>query len=581
MRRQRVAPAGRIQKDNQLRALAARCDQELVSRLVVERFRVDLVSLGSARPAFLGQHHRHRLAGQHGILRQRLGRQPLHQRRAPRVAIGIGVFLQLLANQGLQAARRRQYPLQPATLCVKALPFLLNGDFFQPCQSTQPQVQNGVRLRFAKVEARHQGGFGIVLVADDLDDLIDVKVDNQQPFQNVQALQHAVQAMLQTAAHRLGAELQPLLQHGPQVLHLRAPVQADHVEIDAIRALQVGGGKQVRHHGVRGTACGRQHDDQASGVFVVRLVAQVHHHRQLLGAQLAGNLLQYLGARNLVRQCRDHDGFSFPLVPRPHAQGAGAGLVHAQDFLARRDDFRFRGKIRRLHELTEFLHRCGGFLQQTDAGFGDLAQVVRRNVRCHPDGNARGSIEKHVRQARRQKEGLVQGAVEVGCPVHRPLADFGQQHVGERCQPRLGVTHGGERLRVIGRAEIALPVDQWVAVGKGLRHQHHGIVAGRFAVRVELADHVADGARSLLGLCLRRQVELRHGVNDAALHRLEAVADVRQGAIEYDVHGVGQVGPFGVRLERKPLHAVVRGQDSGRLLGHGGVVSHHTSARLP
>ena len=115
-----------------------------------------------------------------------------------------------------------------------------------------------------------------------------------------------------------------------------------------------------------------------------------------------------------------------------------------------------------------------------------------------------------------------------------------------------------------------------------MRHQHHGVVAGRFAVRVELADHVADGARRLLGLCLRRQVEFRHGVNDAALHRLEAVADVRQGAIKYDVHGVGQVRPFGVRLEGKPLHAIVRGQDIGRRLGNvGGVVSHHTSARLP
>jgi hypothetical protein len=75
-------------------------------------------------------------------------------------------------------------------------------------------------------------------------------------------------------------------------------------------------------------------------------------------------------------------------------------------------------------------------------------------------------------------------------------------------------------------------------------------------VRVELADHVADGARRLLGLVPGRQAELAHGVDDAPLHRLEAVGDVRQGAVEDDVHRVVEVRLLGELGERQALDAL-------------------------
>ena len=43
------------------------------------------------------------------------------------------------------------------------------------------------------------------------------------------------------------------------------------------------------------------------------------------------------------------------------------------------------------------------------------------------------------------------------------------------------------------------------------------------------------------GFDVRPEPQLRHRVDDAALHRLEAVRDVRQGAVEDDVHRVVEV----------------------------------------
>src|SRR5262249_44496132 len=123
-------------------------------------------------------------------------------------------------------------------------------------------------------------------------------------------------------------------------------------------------------------------------------------------------------------------------------------------------------------------------------------------------------------------------------------------------EPRLGVAHRGERLRVVLRAPIALAVDERITEAERLRHVRHRFVARRLAVRMELADHVADGAGGFFRLRARTEAELAHRVDDPALHRLQAVADVRQRAIEDHVHRVIEVRLLRECSERHALDAV-------------------------
>jgi hypothetical protein len=74
---------------------------------------------------------------------------------------------------------------------------------------------------------------------------------------------------------------------------------------------------------------------------------------------------------------------------------------------------------------------------------------------------------------------LVERAVEVRHPIDRALPELGEQHLRSTRQPRLGVAHRGERLRVVLRAPVAVAVDDRIAVRERLRHVHHGLVAGR------------------------------------------------------------------------------------------------------
>jgi hypothetical protein len=217
--------------------------------------------------------------------------------------------------------------------------------------------------------------------------------------------------------------------------------------------------------------------------------------------------------------------------------------------------------------LAQVAHAGLRVVEQAHAGADDFVEVVRGHVGGHADGDAGGAVEQDVRQPRRQPRGLLQRAVEVRVPVHGALAELAEQHFRDRRQLRLGVAHRREGGGIVGGAEVALALDQRIAVGEGLRHQHQRGVAGAVAVRVELADHVADGARGLLRLGGRGQAQLAHRVDDPALHRLQAVAEEGQGAVEHHVHRVVEVGALGVLVQRDLLEAVETGAGG---LGHGG-----------
>ena len=62
---------------------------------------------------------------------------------------------------------------------------------------------------------------------------------------------------------------------------------------------------------------------------------------------------------------------------------------------------------------------------------------------------------------------------------------------------------------------------------------------------MKLAQDIANGAGRFLELGGCIETELGHGVDDSSLHRFETVADVRQGTIENDVHGVIEIGLLG------------------------------------
>ena len=212
----------------------------------------------------------------------------------------------------------------------------------------------------------------------------------------------------------------------------------------------------------------------------------------------------------------------------------------------------------------------------------DLTQVVGGNVGGHPDRDACGAVHQQVREPRRQHNRLGVTVVVVGFEVDGVLLDVADHLDGQRRHLALGVAHGGGLVVALG-TEVALPCDEGMPHRPRLRQAHQGVVDGAVAVGVVEAHHVADHAGTLVPAPVGSVSAVPHRVQDAAVHGLEAVAHVREGAPHDHGHGVVEVGLLDLHLEVDwggvPLHLLFEALRLGLelfvdALGALGLVSH-------
>ena len=109
------------------------------------------------------------------------------------------------------------------------------------------------------------------------------------------------------------------------------------------------------------------------------------------------------------------------------------------------------------------------------------------------------------------------------------------------------------RIIAVDIAEIAMAVDQRVALGKILGKSHQRVVDRLVTMRVELADHVADDARAFLAGRAGVEAKQAHGVEEPPMHGLEPVPRVGKRAIHDRRERIGEVA----LLQRRPQRNVV------------------------
>ena len=216
-------------------------------------------------------------------------------------------------------------------------------------------------------------------------------------------------------------------------------------------------------------------------------------------------------------------------LPRPVVEILLDALQAADDAAGR--------EIRPFDVLHQLLDRDVRIVDLRADAVDDLAQIVRRHVRGHADGDAGAAIDQQVREGGGEDRRLGQALVVIGDEIHRVLVHVLHEGAAQMGQARLGVTHGGGRI-AFDRAEIALAVDQPLAHGPRLRHVHQRRVNDRFAVGMVVAPGVAEDLGALHVLAGRIEPQLVHRVEDAALRGLQAVAHIGQRARDDHRHRV-------------------------------------------
>ncbi len=208
-------------------------------------------------------------------------------------------------------------------------------------------------------------------------------------------------------------------------------------------------------------------------------------------------------------------------------------------------------------------------LNKVERGVADFLDIMRRNARRHTHSDARRTIGEQVREVGRQDNRLFFLAVIGLAEIDRVLVDAVEQRRRDRRKPRLGVSHGGCVIAV-DIAEIALPIDQRIALRKALREPHQRVINGLIAMRVIFTDHVADDARAFLKPACGVELELAHGVKQPPVHRLEPVAHIGQRAVHDGGESVSEVALFKRVLQ---LDRLDRGGSENQFVSHASEVA--------
>ena len=275
-----------------------------------------------------------------------------------------------------------------------------------------------------------------------------------------------------------------------------------------------------------------------------------------------GDALDQLGFVDLVGNFGDDDilavlGGFFDGGFCAHDEAAAARLVGGLDAFAT-GDVRAGRKIGTRHNLHDFFQRSVGLFDQQNRGVNDLAQIVRRDVGSHADGDTAGAVHQKIGNARWQNDGLFAGLVEVGNEVDGLFFQIGENVFGNFRQPGFGIPHG-RRWVAVNRAEVSLAVNQRIAHVEVLRQPNERGIDDRFTVRVIISRGIAADFCALAVAAVGGQAQVVHGHQDAPLHGLQTVAHVGESAGDDDAHGVVEVrlAHFGFDIDGKQYRCVL------------------------
>ena len=101
-------------------------------------------------------------------------------------------------------------------------------------------------------------------------------------------------------------------------------------------------------------------------------------------------------------------------------------MVGGADALAAQNDAAGR-EIRTRNDADQVLDRQRRVVDQRHAGVDHLAEIVRRDIGRHADGDAAGAVDQQIRKTRRQHQRFMLGIVVVGLEVDGVLVDVAQQ----------------------------------------------------------------------------------------------------------------------------------------------------------
>ena len=456
----------------------------------------------------------------------------------------LGGVAQLLLNQGEQLQLARENAAELFDERHQFAVFSLDLVALQAGELVEAEVEDGHGLALAESVLGHQLHAGLVAVgcgADDLHEVVQIAQGDLEALEDVGAVLGLTEAEAGAAGDHVAAVLDEAFEQLADVHLLRATL-VEGEQDDAERVFEVRVLVELVDDDLR-VLVALELDDHAR-VFV-GLVAEVGDLIQhLVGAQL-GDVLHQGRAIDVVGQLREDDLLLAVLHllrvgDAADADDATAGTQVLLDAILTIDDAASR-EVRTDDNLLQVFDGGARLVDDETGRLDELVQVMGRDVSRHADRDAGRTVHQQVRQGAREDGRLGGRLLIIRDKIHRVLVDVGEELGRDLGEAALGVTVGRGRIAVDG-AEVALRLDQLVAHHPVLGEADERVVHGAVAVWVIVLQHFADDAGALIKRAVVDEAFPHHRVEDAALHGLQAVTRVREGAGDDDGHRVIDVG---------------------------------------
>ena len=332
-------------------------------------------------------------------------------------------------------------------------------------------VEDCRRLNFVELEQGHEPGAGIFdggRRANERDDIIECIKCLEVSAQDVGTLFCLAEAVARTALQDFDLMGDPVSDELLEGQGARHPIdEREHVRAEIV--LELGVLVQLVQDDL-GNRVTLQVDDEPHAGAGRGVIADIGDSGEFSLTDELGDAQEQIVWVDLVREFGDDQNLPAAgvLINRDdgaHRDRTAPGAEIVVDALASDNERAGRevGALddageRRLPSLTISVW----IRQQPLGALGNLAEVVRGNVRCHPHGDAGAAIDEEVGESGRQHPGLLGAAVVVWPEVDGVLIDIPHHLHGKWRHTALGVALG--RGRVVARgAEVALPLHEWVA----------------------------------------------------------------------------------------------------------------------
>ena len=443
---------------------------------------------------------------------------------------------------------------------------ILNLLTLQGSQTTQLHVQNCLSLSLINLQELHQAATRLISgggAANQGNNLIQSIQSLQQATQDVRLFLRLTQTVTGTTNDNVHLVIHPVTHKRIQGQGARHTINnGEHVCGEVL--LQLGVLVQVVQHNLRGSIA-LEHNHQTLTGTTRSLIAQIRDAGDLTVLDELSNLNRQVIRVRLVRQLGNHQAGAtvdfLHVDHRAHGDRAAASTVRilntlgTQNLCTGREVRALNARHQRVQQLL-----IGGVrvLQEPLHTLGNLTQVMRRNIGRHTHSNTRRTVDQQVRDARGQN-GRLQGlAVVVGLEINGVFVDVTHHLKGNGSHLGLGVSRRCSTV-VTGGAEVTLTQSQRVTHNPALNQTHQSVVDSAIAVGVELTHYVANHAGTLIEGSVRAVAAVVHRVDHAAVHGLEAVTHIRQGAANNNRHCVVQVGTlhFGLQVHLFNVTVVV------------------------